>query len=97
MKLSTIVALLKIFEILVWPQFVDSGCTFYIPEMSPYHILFFSSKMKGLHTTRSHFLCRTNFNKTPLMLLLREFQLLTKVSEAAIHRCSFEKVFWKHS
>ena len=35
MKLSTIVALLKIFEISLRPQFLDSGCTFYRPESSP--------------------------------------------------------------
>lgn len=34
-KLSTIVALLKLFEILVRPQFLDSDCTFYRPKSSP--------------------------------------------------------------
>ena len=65
-KLSTTVAQLKIFEISLKPQFLDSGCTFYRPVMFPYHVLFFSSKMNALHTTRFHFLYRTNFNKTPL-------------------------------
>ena len=35
MKLCTIVALLKIFEISVRPQFADTDCTFYRPELSP--------------------------------------------------------------
>ena len=29
------------------PQFLDSGSTFYRPEMSPLQIFFFSSKMEG--------------------------------------------------
>ena len=35
MKLFTIVALLKVFEISVRPQFVDSDCAFYRPDASP--------------------------------------------------------------
>ena len=27
--------------------------------------------------------------------IVREFQLLTEISEATIPRCSFETVFWK--
>ena len=31
------------------------------------------------------------------MLSFQKLQLLTKMSKAAIHRCSFEKAFWKYS
>ena len=68
-KLSTILALLKLFEILVRPQFLDSGCTFYKPELSP---------QKELHTTRFHFLCKTNFNEIPLCYCFENFSYYRK-------------------
>ena len=53
------------------------------------HFLF--SPKKGLHTTRFYFLCRATLIKQ--LVIVSKIQLLIKISEAAIHRCSLEKSF----